>query len=121
MRRAELRPRSRAAAALVTGCPLDASFASAASTGEPGISRGSRKFSVTAAHSVTQEQADLAHDVAHAPPPSASVRSSAVRPSEVGDDQQHGVVVACVGSVYGSLCDGQPVKFFVENRPQLPP
>ena len=45
--------------ALVTGTPFDASFASAASTGEPGMRRGRMKFSVIAAHSVMKNRMNL--------------------------------------------------------------
>ena len=45
--------------ALVIGTPADASLPSAASTGEPGISLGSRKFSVIAAHSVMMNSPTL--------------------------------------------------------------
>ncbi len=51
--------------ALVIGTPADASLPSAASTGDPGISRGSTKFSVTAAHSVMTNSATLRRTIAH--------------------------------------------------------
>ena len=41
------------------GTPADASLPSAASTGEPGISLGRRKFSVIAAHSVMMNSPTL--------------------------------------------------------------
>ena len=45
--------------ALVIGTPADASLPSAASTGEPGISRGRMKIRVIAAHSVMMNSTTL--------------------------------------------------------------